>query len=187
MALNVTELRNGTYFKENNNLFQVLAYEHNKMGRGSGTIKVKVRNLKSGSTVEKSFITGAKVDEANIEKKKAQFLYRDGDSLNFMDPQSFEQFSLPVSVASEQAKFLKDGLEVTLVVLGEEALGLELPLNLVYEITETGPGERGNTVSNVFKEATLDNGLVVKVPMFIGIGEKVKVDTRTGQYVERVK
>lgn len=191
MALNVTELRNGTYFKEDNNLFQVLTYEHNKMGRGSGTIKVKVRNLKSGATLEKSFITGAKVDEANIEKKKAQFLYRDGDSpaggLNFMDPISFEQFSLPVTVASDQAKFLKDGLEVTLVVSGEEALGLELPMNLVYEIAETGSGERGNTVSNVFKEATLDNGLVVKVPMFMKVGEKVKVDTRTGQYVERVK
>ncbi len=186
MALNVTELKNGTYFKEDNNLFQVLTYEHNKMGRGSGTIRVKVRNLRSGSTTEKSFITGARVEEANIEKKKAQFLYKD-ENLNFMDPVSFEQFVLPVHVAGDSAKFLKDGLEVTLVVSGEEALGLELPLNLVYEISETGPGEKGNTVSNVFKEATLDNGLVVKVPMFMKVGEKVKVDTRSGTYVERVK
>ena len=187
MALNVNDLRNGTFFKEGNTVFQVILYEHVKTGRGSGNIKLKVRNVRSGAVVEKSFITGARVDEADVVKKKVQFLYRDGNNLNFMDPQSFEQFSLPVTVAGEQGKYLKDGLEVTLIVSGEEALGLELPMSLAYEITETGPGERGNTVSNVFKEATLDNGLVVKVPMFMKIGEKVKVDTRTGQYVERVK
>jgi len=187
MALNVTELRGGAVFKEGGNLLQVLTYEHNKSGRGSGTIRLKVRNLKTGSVTEKSFITGARVDEADVLKKKVQFLYRDGDSLNFMDPVSFEQFSLPLSVAGDSAKYLKDGLELTLITSGEEALGMELPLSLVYEIAETGPGEKGNTVSNVFKEATLDNGLVVKVPMFMKVGEKVKVDTRTGQYVERVK
>ncbi len=187
MALNVTELRNGAFFKEGVNILQVLTYEHNKTGRGSGTIRLKVRNLKTGSVVEKSFITGARVDEASVEKKKTQYLYRDGDSFNFMDPISFEQFSLSGPVLGEQAKFLKDGLEVILIVGEGEALGLELPLSLVYEIIETGPGERGNSVSNVFKDATLDNGLIVKVPMFMKIGEKVKVDTRNGQYIERVK
>lgn len=187
MALNVTELRNGTFFKEGNNIFQVLTYEHVKMGRGSGTIKVKVKNVRTGAVLEKSFITGAKVDEALVEKKKAQFLYRDGDNFNFMDPQNFEQFSISKQVIGETAKYLKDGLDALLVVSNDEALGIELPLSLVYTISETGPGERGNTVSNVFKEAILDNGLVVKVPMFMKPGEKVKVDTRTGQYVERVK
>lgn len=187
MALNVTDLRNGTFFKEGNNILQVLIYEHVKMGRGSGTIKVKVKNIRTGSVLEKSFITGARVDEANVEKKKAQFLYRDGDTFNFMDPSSFEQFSISSQVIGDQAKYLKDGLEVILIVSEEEALGLELPMSLVYTITETGPGERGNTVSNVFKEAVLDNGLVVKVPMFMNIGEKVKVDTRSGEYIERVK
>jgi len=187
MALNVNELRNGIVFKEGNNIFQVLSYDHVKMGRGSGNVKVKVKNLRSGAVTEKSFITGARVDEANVEKKKAQFLYRDGDSFNFMDPVSFEQFTLNASSLGEQVKYLKDGLEVVLIVSEDEALGLELPNSLVYEIAETGPGERGNTVSNVYKEATLENGLVVKVPMFIGVGEKVKVDTRSGQYVERVK
>ncbi|MEK7617193.1 MAG: elongation factor P [Patescibacteria group bacterium] len=187
MALNVTELRNGTFFKEGGNILQVVTYEHNKTGRGSGTIRLKVRNLKTGSVVEKSFITGARVDEANVEKKKAQFLYREGDSFNFMDPVSFEQFSISSQVVGDRAKYLKDGLDLLLIVSGEEALGLELPLSLVYTIAETGPGEKGNTVSNVFKEATLDNGLVVKVPMFMKVGEKVKVDTRSGAYVERVK
>lgn len=185
--LNVTELRNGTVFKEDNNLLQVLSYEHIKMGRGSGNIKVKVRNLKSGAITEKSFITGARVDEANVEKVKAQFLYQDGSQFYFMDPKTFEQFPLPQAVLADLAKYLKEGLGVTLVVSEGEALVLELPISLVYTILDTGPSEKGNTVSSVYKDATLENGLVVKVPMFMSIGEKVKVDTRTGQYVERVK
>ncbi len=185
--LNATDLKNGAVFKEDNQVFQVVNYEHIKMGRGSGTIKVKVKNLKTGSTTEKSFITGARVEEADVEKKKAQFLYQDGESFNFMDPTSFEQFPLSDSVAGDQAKYLKEGLEVILIVSDGEAVGLDLPNSLVYEITDTGPGEKGNTVSNVFKDATLDNGLVVKVPMFAKIGEKIKVDTRSGQYIERVK
>lgn len=187
MALNVNDLRNGMVFKESGNLWQILSYDHIKMGRGSGNIKVKVRNLKSGSITEKSFITGARVEEANVEKRKVQFLYRDGDSYNFMDPVSFEQFPLAQSVIGDQAKFLKDGLDIILLVSDSEALTLELPNSIVYTISETGPGERGNSVSNVYKDAVVDNGLLVKVPMFIGVGEKVKIDTRTGQYLERVK
>lgn len=186
-TLNATELRNGTVFQEAGNLFQVLNYEHIKMGRGSGTIKVKVRNLKSGSVVEKSFITGARVESADVEKKKAQFLYQDEQSYNFMDPVTFEQFAINASVLGESARFLKEGGEVNLVVFDGEAIGVELPNSIIYEISETGPGEKGNTVSNVYKEATLDNGLIVKVPMFIKVGDKIKVDTRTGEYVERAK
>lgn len=196
--LNANELRNGTVFKDETGILQVLTYEHIKMGRGSGTIKVKVKNLKTGAVTEKSFITGARVDEANVEKKKTQFLYRDGEIFYFMDPSSFEQFPLQINVIGEQAKFLKDGMEVILMVSDEEApnqnesgsgqaLGLELPNSLIYEIAETGPGEKGNSVSNVYKDAALDNGLMVKVPMFMKIGDKVKVDTRSGQYIERVK
>lgn len=187
MALNVNELRNGTFYKEGKDILQVLLYEHVKTGRGSGNIKLKVRNLRSGSVTEKSFITGARVDEADVSKKKAQFLYQDGDIYSFMDPISFEQFTVNKQVLGDQVKYLKDGLEIVLIVSEDEALALELPMSLVYTITETGPGEKGNTVSNVFKEATLDNGLVVKVPMFMGVGEKVKIDTRSGEYIERVK
>lgn len=185
--LNVTELRGGAVFTEDGNLYQVITYEHIKMGRGSGTVKVKVKNLKTGSITEKGYTTGARVDEGDVEKKKAQFLYSDGESYFFMDPESYEQFPLPSSVSGELGKFLKEGLEVNLIVSGEEALGMELPNSIVYEIKETGPGEKGNTVSNVFKDAVLDNDLIVKVPMFMKEGDRVKVDTRTGQYVERVK
>lgn len=187
MALNVNDLRNGTFFKEGKEIFLVVTYEHIKTGRGSGNIKLKVRNVRSGAVVEKSFITGARVDEAEVEKKKTQYLYKEGDSFNFMDPVSFEQFQVSASVLGDQAKYLKDGLDVLLIVSEGEVLGMELPLSLIYEIAETGPEEKGNTVSNVYKEAVLDNGLVVKVPMFMSAGEKVKVDTRSGDYIERVK
>ena len=185
--LNVTDLKNGIVFQEAGNLLQVITYEHIKMGRGSGTIKVKVKNLKTGSIVEKSFTTGARVEEANVEKKKTQFLYQDGESFFFMDPVSFEQFPIARAILADSAKYLKEGLEVNLIVFGEDALAIELPNSLIYEIADTGPGERGNTVSNVYKEATMENGLVAKVPMFAKVGDKIKIDTRTGEYVERVK
>lgn len=185
--LNVTELRGGAVFIEDNNLLQVLTYEHIKMGRGSGTVKVKVKNLKTGSITEKSFITGARVKEADIEKRKAQFLYKDSEGFHFMDPVSFDQFSLTPGVVGEAGKFLKEGIEGNLIIFESQALGVELPNSFVYTISETGPEEKGNTVSNVYKEAVLDNGLIVKVPMFIGVEDRVKVDTRTGQYLERVK
>ncbi|EKD91169.1 MAG: hypothetical protein ACD_30C00040G0014 [uncultured bacterium] len=185
--LNVNDLRTGIVFKEGPILWQVLTYEHIKMGRGSGNIKIKAKNLRTGAITEKSFITGARVDEANVSKEKTQYLYNDGETYNFMDPASFEQFSIQKPVLGDSAKYLKEGLEVNLIVSDGEALGVELPNSIVYEIKETGPGERGNSVSNVFKEAVLENDLIVKVPMFMGEGDRVKVDTRTGEYVERVK
>jgi elongation factor P len=185
--LNVNDLRGGAVFKDEGQIFQVITYEHIKMGRGGGTIKVKVKNLKTGSIVEKGFNTGARVDEADVTKNKVQYLYFDGELYNFMDPTSFEQFGLSATLLGDQAKFLYEGLEVILIVAEGEPLGIELPNTLIYTISETGPGEKGNTVSNVYKDATLSNGLTVKVPMFMDEGEKVKVDTRTGQYVERVK
>ncbi len=185
--INVTELRNGTVFIDDNQLWSVITYEHIKMGRGSGTVKVKAKNLRTGAITERAFITGARVEEGDVEKKKAQFLYQDGDSYNFMDPESYEQFSIPRAVLGDDAKYLKENLDVNLIISGDEALSMELPNSIIYEITETGPEEKGNTVSNVYKEATADNGLIVKVPMFVKVGEKVKIDTRTGSYVERVK
>ncbi len=185
--LNVNELRNGAVFQSDDNLYQVLVFEHIKTGRGSGNIKLKVKNLRTGSTTEKSFMTGARVEEANVQKKLTQFLYSDGESYNFMDPTTYDQFTISAKIVGEQGKYLKDGLEVNLIISGEEALSLELPNTVIYQIKDTGPGERGNTVSNVYKDAVLENDLEVKVPMFMGVGEKIKIDTRSGEYVERVK
>lgn len=174
-------------FADRGEYFLVLSYEHIKMGRGSGTVKVKVKNLLSGATLEKSFITGARVNEADLSRKKAQYLYRDGGGYHLMDMATFEQFTLLEQTVGEYAPYLKEGLELTLFVIEGRPLYIELPKILEYQVAQTGGASRGNTVGAAQKDATLENGLVVKVPLFIKQGEVVRVDTRIGQYVERAK
>ena len=164
----------------------VLKYEFTKMGRGTGNVKVKCRNLKTGAVVSKTFITGSKVQDIQLQRKKRQYLYSEVDKSVFMDPESFEQLEIANDLLSEQKQYLVDGMEVQVLFWEGEALSIELPAKLEYEVKETGPGEKGNSAANVFKPAVLLNGLRVKVPLFVNIGDKVRVDTRTGEYVERV-
>ncbi len=182
----VSELRAGVIFEESGNLLQVLSYEHIKMGRGSANIKVKVKNLRSGSTTEKSFINGAKVNDVSVLKRDHQYLYKDGDSAYFMNPQTFEQISVPLNVI-EGGQFLKESETYSISFLDDEPLSITLPPKVVLVVTETAPGVKGNSATNVFKDATLENGLTVKVPPFIKTGDKVRVDTRTGAYTEKAQ
>jgi elongation factor P len=180
----VSELRAGVIFEESGNLLQVLSYEHIKMGRGSANIKVKVKNLRSGSTTEKSFINGAKVNDVTVLKRDHQYLYKDGESAYFMNPQTFEQISVPLKVIDGD-EFLKEEDTYSISFLDDEPLSINLPPKVVLVVTETAPGVKGNSATNVFKDATLENGLTVKVPPFIKTGDKVRVDTRTGAYTEK--
>ncbi|HEY5601103.1 MAG TPA: elongation factor P [Patescibacteria group bacterium] len=183
--INATELRSGVVFRENGQYFMVITYDHVKMGRGSGTIKVKVRNLTTGSTIEKSFITGARVDEANLVKKTCQYLYNDGKVYNFMDNSTFEQFEIPKNKIEDLSEYLKEGINVVVLMIDNEALGIELPKSMEYFVTEAPPSERGNSTGSVTKVVTLENGLKVSVPMFIKQGEIIKVNTSTGEYSGR--
>lgn len=183
--IGVTELRAGTIFEEDGNLLQVLSYEHIKMGRGSANIKVKVKNLRSGSTVEKGFTNGAKVNNVSVFKKDLQYLYKDSDNVYFMNPQTFEQVSIPLKIIGNDIFYLKEGESFNLSFLGDEALSINLPPKLVFTVEETPQGVKGNSATNVFKDATLENGLKVKVPLFIKTGDKIRVDTRTGAYTEK--
>jgi len=201
--ISVTELRAGRTFEENGEPFVVLKYEHTKMGRGTANIKVKVRNLKTGAVLEKTFISGAKVSEISTVKRKLQYLYceasssayckatssayKDKDNFYFMDPKTFEQFSISSEIISDQAPFLREEALVDVLFWEEKPLSIELPPKMEFEVKETGPGVRGDSATNIFKPATLENGLKIKVPLFINQGEKILVDTRTGEYVERVK
>lgn len=185
--ISVTELRSGVVFEDRGDYFLVLAYEHIKMGRGGGTIKVKVRNLITGANVEKSFPNGARFQEANLERKKVQYLYRDSQGFHFMDIVSFEQFSLGERLVAEFAPYLKESLELTLFAIGERPMYIEIPKILEYRVTQTGGSARGNTIGAAQKDAVCENGLHVKVPLFIKNGEIIRVDTRTGAYVERAK
>lgn len=184
--INVTELKNGVVFVMDGQLWQVLQYEHIKMGRGSANIKVKVRNVRTQATTEKSFISGARVQEARLSKLPAQYLYQDRSEYVFMDTGSFAEIRLPQASVAQLGKFLLEGATATLLIHEGEPVGLDLPKHLEYTVTETGPGIKGNSVSNVYKSATIENGMEIQVPMFVRVGDRVKIDTKTGHYVERV-
>lgn len=185
--ISVTDLRSGACFTEGKDLYKVLKYEHVKMGRGTANIKVKAKNLRSGAIIEKSFISGARVQEATLVKKEVQYLYKEGDSFYFMDPITFEQFNIPESLIEEDAIYLRDGMNVVVQFFDEEPLSLDLPLKMDFKVVEADPGVRGNSATNLYKDAVLENGLKVKVPLFIKEGEVIKIDTRSGEYVERAK
>lgn len=184
--LSVTDLRSGKVFEDKGEYFLVLSYEHIKIARGSGTVKVKVRNLSTGATIEKSFITGAKVEEANLDRKKVQYLYSDSQ-VHVMDMQSFEQSAIDKKMVTDVAKFLKEGMEIELFSVEDKPLYVQIPNIVSYKVTQTGGSTRGNTVGASQKDAVLENGLTVKVPLFIKTDELIRVDTRSGEYVERAR
>ncbi|HXS15448.1 MAG TPA: elongation factor P [Candidatus Saccharimonadales bacterium] len=182
--ISVNDLRNGAIYEESGQLLQVLNFEHIKMGRGSATIKIKVKNLRTGSVTEKSFINGQKVQDVQVLKKEMQYLYQDDESVYFMNPETFEQVAIPLKIIPEAA-FLKEGESYPISFTGDEPLSVILPPKVELKVTETAPGVRGNSTSNVFKDAIMENGLTTKVPLFINVGDTIRVDTRTGQYTER--
>ncbi|MGI8420627.1 MAG: elongation factor P [Candidatus Levyibacteriota bacterium] len=184
--ISVTELRAGTTYVEEGGYLMVLSYEHIKMGRGSANIKVKVKNLKSGSIVEKSYINGAKVQNIQVLKKDMQYLYKDDEAVYFMDPQTFEQVSIPLKIVPEHI-YLKEGDTFNVSFIEGEPLTVLLPPKMTFKVTDTAPGAKGNSATNVFKEAILENGLKTKVPLFITAGELIRVDTRTGAYSEKAQ
>lgn len=182
--ISVTDLRSGTNFREAGELYQVISYEHIKMGRGSANIKVKVRNLKTGSVIEKGYTNGANVDDINLTNQEMQFLYKDTENASFMDPRTFEQKEVPlVNIAGWE--FLIEGNNYTLQFYEDLPLGIILPPKVTLKVTDTAPNAKGNSASNVYKDATLENSMNVRVPLFINIGDSVVVDTRDKSYTKR--
>jgi len=178
----VTDMKTGSVFKENGQPFLVIKYEHIKVSRGSANVKLRVRNLVTGQVLEKGYIASAKMEDAYVVRKSAQYLYKDNDSYVFMDPDTYEQVYITEDTIGETSRFLKEGENVQVMYFEDMAISVDLPNSLVFEVTYTEPGFRGNTVSNAYKDATLDNGVVIKVPPFVKIGDKVKVNTQTGEY-----
>jgi len=184
--ISVTQLRNGTNFVDRGRPFRVLKYEHAHISRGAGNIKVKVRNLENGSVTNLTYKSGAKVEDISVEKRRMQYLYKSEDDLVLMNPVSFEQVELEGKIVGDDAKYLIEGSEVNVLFWDSKILGLDLPPNLVYKVKDTVGSEKGNSATNVLKPAVMENGLKANVPLFIKIGDRVKVDTRSGEYVERV-
>lgn len=183
----VQDLRNGTAFLLDGQPYVCLKYEHIKMGRGSATIRIKAKNLLSGATTEKSFINSARVEEINTNRRPMQYAYRDGESYVFLDPTTYEQSSMTEEELGENAKYLKENLAVNIFFWEDKPLWVELPPKLEFTIKQTDPGVKGNSVSNLYKDAVLENDMRVRVPLFISEGEKVMIDTRDGSYTERSK
>lgn len=183
--ISVTEMKIGHLFEENGEPYQVLDYKHTKMGRGNASIRLRVKSLKDGSVREKTFSSGAKLEPVQTKSKMVQYLYRDTELFYFMEPWTFEQINLSKKILGGKERFLKEGQEIKVVFWNEDPLMIDLPLSLVFEVKETDPGVKGNSVNASFKPAVMDNGLAVKVPLFINPGDKIKVDTRTGNYLER--
>jgi elongation factor P len=186
-----TNLKNGTTFLLNSAPYKVIKYSLIKMGRGGATVRVAAKNLITGTVEEKTFSSNLKVDEVVTQKKKLQYLYQDGVSAVFADPATFEQTEIPVSTIKEELPFIKEG-DVADILFWDEAgvqrpLSIDIPPKATLEVLVTDPGVKGNSATNVYKPAKLENGLEVKVPLFISTGDKIRVDTRTGEYVERAK
>jgi len=181
------ELRTGTTFERAGELFTVLGYAHVKQGRGTAFVRAKFRNVNTGSVTEETFRPEEKFGRARIERSEAQYLYKDGDSYVVMDSSTYDQFPIPADQIGDNQKWLVENENVTLLSYDGKVLGVELPIAVELEVTETEPGYKGDTANAATKPATLQTGAVIDVPLFVNPGERVRVDTRTGEYMERVK
>lgn len=183
--INVNDIKNGITFVLDGDIYQVLEFSHVKPGKGAAFVKMKIRNLRTGSTTEKSFNSGTKLEKAMIEKRPMQFLYASGDSYNFMNMESYEQIELTKDQLGDDVNYLKEGLNVDLSFYEGELLGVMLPDKVELEVVHTEPAVKGNTTNNATKDATLETGLVVRVPLFVEQGEKIIISTSTGKYDSR--
>ncbi len=180
------ELRKGTTFVLDGELYQVLEYQHYKPGRGNAIIRTKLRNLRTGATIPRNFLSGDRFEEAPVERLAAQYLYEDGESFYFMDAQTYDQIPVPAKLIGDKAGFLKEGMEVALTMLGSEVLDAELPASVELEVVESEMAVAGDTATGVTKTVVCETGLKVQVPLFVSTGDVIRVDTRTGEYLTRV-
>lgn len=182
------DIRNGLCIEHNGDLWSIVEFQHVKPGKGPAFVRTKMKNVKTGKVLSNTFTSGFKINIQRIEHRSYQFLYNDGDLYHFMNNEDFEQTFIPEGLISAP-KLLKEGENVTIAyhTESESAVSCEMPTYVVLEVTYTEPGEKGNTATNALKEATVETGAMVKVPLFINTGDKIKIDTRSGDYSERVK
>ncbi len=183
--ININDIKNGMTIIIDGNIYLILEFQHVKPGKGPAFVRIKLKNLRTGSTIEQTFNTNIKFEKAIIEKKPMQYLYGNGDSHNFMNMETYEQIDLTNDQLGDDAKFLKEGLNLDVTFYKGEVLGITLPEKIEYEISHTEPAVKGNTATNATKEATLENGLTIKVPLFINENDKVIVSTKDGKYDSR--
>ncbi|MBG38294.1 MAG: elongation factor P [Cryomorphaceae bacterium] len=185
---NTSDIKNGLCIKHSGKLFQIIEFQHVKPGKGPAFVRTKMRQIESGKVLDHTFSAGHKIETVRIENRDYQYLYQDADTYIFMNSKTYEQVNIPLNMV-EKAEFLQEGMMVNILFHAEEELPLviDLPMHIISEITYTEPGIKGDTATNSMKPATIATGAEIRVPLFINTGEVIKVDTRTGVYVERVK
>lgn len=184
--IDVNDLRKGVTFELENNLYKVLDYHHNKPGRGNATIRVKVVNLRSGSTTEMTFQSGVRVQDVRLDFHNVQYLYNDVHLYHFMDLETYEQPAIPAEVLGDSAQYLKENLELKLTFYQGEPIDVEMPLTVDLEVTQADVALRGDTATGVTKKVLTETGLQVQVPQFVEVGSVIRVNTSNGAYVTRV-
>jgi elongation factor P len=185
MSVSTNDLRNGMTLNLPEGLFNVIEFQHVKPGKGGAFVRTKLKNQRTGAVIERTYRADEKLEQAIIDKREMQFLYRDGGEYVFMDTTSYEQLQVETGLLGDAADYLKEGDDAIIQFFGTEIVGVELPAAVELTVSETEPGLQGDRVSGARKPATLQTGLVIQVPLFVNPGEKVKVDTRTGEYLTR--
>ena len=180
-----TDFRKGLKIEIDGTPFEIIEFQHFKPGKGGAMVRTKLRNILNGRVLDNTFRSGEKVERPNLESRDMQFLYHEGEQLVFMDMTTYDQMHMDAEATDGKANYLKDGQECRVLLYNEKPLDIEIPASLVLEVPETEPGAKGDTVSNVTKPATLETGVVIQVPIFVNIGDRVKVDTRTNGYLGR--
>ena len=184
--ISATDLRKGVTFELNGDLYRVMEYHHSYIGRGSANVRTKLRNIRTGRTLERTFSANDKFQDVRLELRQVQFLYRDGDLYYFMDTETYEQPALSVDLLGDRVDYLKDGLVLSISMHESQPLEIELPVTVDLEVIQTDPGVKGDTATGATKRATLETGLNIQVPLFVEQGDIVRVDTRTGEYLTRL-
>ncbi len=182
-----SDLRKGLKIVIDGNPYIVTDFQFSKPGKGQALYRCKLKNMMTGYTMDRTYRSGEKFDPANLDEVKMQFLYKDGDGFHFMDTQKYEQIALTEEQVGEAKNFLKENMEVTVLFFDSTPIDITLPIFVELQVTKSDPGVRGDTATGATKPATLETGYVIQVPLFIEEGEVLKIDTRTGEYVERVK
>ena len=184
-TVDTNSFKNGMHIELDGKVWRIVEFQHVKPGKGGAFVRTKLKSLDAGAVVDRTFRAGEKFPRVHTETKNVQFLYDDGSDVHFMDSETYEQFAVPHADLEDELPFMQPSSSVQVMFVGGTPSGVELPASVVLEVTDTEPGVKGDTVSNVTKPATLETGAVVSVPMFVNIGERIKVDTREARYISR--
>jgi len=185
-VISTSDLKRGAMMELDGQIVQIMSYEHQKIGRGSAQVRLKVKNIRTGAIFDTTAQAGSKWPRIRLEQRDVQYLYSEEDLHYFMDKDTYEQFPLSPAQLGDAVHYLKDGMEMEVLMYESEPVGVDMPLNVILEVTQTDPGYKGDTATGGTKPAELETGLTINVPLFINTGDKIRVDTRDGSYIERM-